>query len=171
MEAEWESAAVAGDFMQFQPRVGEPSAVRSQALVMYDSTRLYVAFRLFDSEPPAAQLTRRDAELMSDDAVVVLLDSFNDNRTGFFFITNLLGTQADGQITNDGRTVDDTWDATWESAAQRTEFGWTAEIAIPYTSIGYVAGNDVTWGINFGRSLRRLLEVREALLPNEFGYQ
>ena len=158
-EAEWEGAAVAGDFMQFQPRVGQPSAVVSQALVMYDSTRLYVAFRLFDSEPPAAQLTRRDAELMGDDAVVLLLDSFNDNRTGFFFMTNLLGTQADGQITNDGRTVDATWDGTWESAAQRTDFGWTAEIAIPYTSIGYVAGEDVTWGVNFGRSLRRLLEV------------
>jgi hypothetical protein len=158
-EAEWEGAAIAGDFIQFQPRVGQPSAVVSQALVMYDSTRLYVAFRLFDSEPPAAQLTRRDAELMNDDAVVLLLDSFNDNRTGFFFVTNLLGTQADGQITNDGRTVDDTWDGTWESAAQRTEFGWTAEIAIPYTSIGYVAGENVSWGVNFGRSLRRLLET------------
>jgi len=125
---------------------------------MYDSTHLYIAFRVFDSQPPAAQLTRRDDDLMNDDAVVVLLDSFNDNRTGFFFVTNLLGTQADGQITNDGRTVDNTWDATWQSAAQRTEFGWTAEVAIPYASIGYVAGADVTWGINFGRSLRRLLE-------------
>ena len=157
-ETEWGSAAIAADFIQFQPRAGEPSAVQSQALVMYDSTHLYVAFRLFDSEPPAAQLTRRDAELMEDDAAVLLLDSFNDNRSGFYFITNLLGTQADGQITNDGRTADATWDGTWESAAQRTEFGWTAEIAIPYTSIGYTAGGNVTWGINFGRSLRRLLE-------------
>jgi hypothetical protein len=168
--AEWGDASVAGNFMQFQPRVGQTSEVVSQALVMYDSTSLYVAFRLFDSSPPTAQLTRRDAELMSDDAVVLLLDSFNDNRTGYFFITNLLGTQADGQITDDGRTVDATWDGTWESAAQRTEFGWTAEIAILYTSIGYVAGDDVSWGINFGRSLRRLLEVSywAGPLENEF---
>jgi hypothetical protein len=158
-DEEWGSAAIAEGFMQFQPRVGQPSEVASHALVMYDSANLYIAFRFFDSQPPTAQLTRRDADLLQDDAAVVLLDSFNDNRTGFFFMTNLLGTQTDGQIRDDGRTVDATWDATWESAAQRTDFGWTAEIAVPITSIGYVAGVDVTWGINFGRSLRRSLET------------
>jgi hypothetical protein len=158
-DGEWDVAAIADSFINFEPRLGQPSEVYSQALVMYDSANLYVAFRLFDSQPPTAQLTRRDADLLDDDAVVLLLDSFNDNRTGFFFLTNLLGTQTDGQVTNDGRTVDETWDATWESAAQRTDFGWTVEIAIPLTSIGYAAGDDVTWGINFGRSLRRSLEL------------
>jgi hypothetical protein len=156
---EWAGAAVAQDFMQYQPARGRPSEVESQAMVLYDSSHIYIAFRLYDSQPPTAQLTRRDADLLDDDAVVVLLDSFNDNRTGYFFMTNLLATQADGQIRDDGRTVDDTWDATWAVAAQRTDFGWTVEMAIPFVSIGYVAGEDVAWGINFGRSLRRSLEL------------
>ncbi|UCC71387.1 MAG: carbohydrate binding family 9 domain-containing protein [Gemmatimonadota bacterium] len=158
-EGEWKDAAIAENFIQFQPHVGEPSVVFSQALVMYDSTALYVAFRLYDSEPPTAQLTRRDAELMSDDAAVILLDSHHDRRSGYFFVTNALGTQADGQIRDDGRTVDETWDATWSSAAQVSDSGWTAEFAIPFVSLSYTAGDDVTWGINLGRSRRRTLET------------
>ncbi|MGD2215712.1 MAG: DUF5916 domain-containing protein, partial [Gemmatimonadales bacterium] len=169
-DGEWDGAALAENFIQYQPHVGEPSVVESQALVMYDSTTLYVAFRLFDSEPPTAQLTRRDAELLDDDAVVILLDSYNDNRTGFFFMTNALGTQADGQIRDDGRTVDATWDASWNSAARLTESGWETEFAIPFISLSYTAGENVTWGINFGRSRRRTLEWSywAGPLENEF---
>jgi hypothetical protein len=157
-EAEWEAAAVADGFIQYQPSLGSPSVVRSQALVMYDDGHLYVAFRLFDSQPPTAQLTRRDSDLEDDDAVVIVLDSHHDNRTAFYFMTNPLGTQTDGQVTNDGRTVDATWDAAWQSAARIDDLGWTAEFEIPFTSISYVAGEDETWGINLGRSRRRNLE-------------
>jgi hypothetical protein len=156
---EWLGAAVAGDFIQYEPRHGRRSETRTDALILYDSAFLYVAFRVWDPEPPAAQLTRRDADLLNDDAVVVVLDSHNDHRTAYYFITNALGTQTDGRIANDGRTVDDTWDAAWQSAAQRTDFGWTVEMAIPFSSIKYDAGENRTWGINFGRSRRRTLEL------------
>jgi hypothetical protein len=167
---EWAGAATVENFIQYQPQVGEPSVVFSRALVMYDSTALYVAFRLHDTQPPVAQLTRRDAELLDDDAVVILLDSHNDKRSGYFFMANALGTQADGQMRDDGRTVDATWDASWRSAARRTEWGWSAEFAIPFASMSYTAGEDVTWGINFGRSRRRTLELSywAGPLENEF---
>jgi hypothetical protein len=158
-EGEWRDAAVAENFIQYEPRRGQPSEVKTQALVLYDAGHLYVAFRAWDPQPPTAQLTRRDANLLGDDAVIVVLDSHNDRRSAYYFMTNALGTQTDGRVANDGRTVDRTWDARWQSAAQRTEFGWTVEMAIPLTSIKYVAGKGVTWGINFGRSRRRTLEL------------
>ena len=126
---------------------------------MYDSASLYVAFRIFDPEPVAAQLTRRDADLNSDDAVVLLLDSFGDRQSAYYFMTNALGTQTDGRIANDGRTVDDTWDAPWTTGARLTDYGWSVEMAIPFSSIRYAAGANAEWGINFGRSRRRTLEV------------
>jgi hypothetical protein len=67
---------------------------------------LYVAFRAWDPEPITAQLTQRDADLLRDDAVVLVVDSTNDRRSGYYFITNALGTQADGRISDDGRTSD-----------------------------------------------------------------
>jgi len=158
-DGEWAGAAVASDFIQYEPNRGQASVVQTQALIGYDSTHLYVAFRLWDSAPPAAQLTRRDADLQNDDAVVVLLDSHNDRQSAYYFMTNLLGTQTDGRVVNDGRTVDKTWDAPWTSAAVRTDYGWSVELSVPFTSIKFDSGENRTWGINFGRSLRRTLEM------------
>jgi hypothetical protein len=156
--AEWAQGATAHSFLQYTPRRGEPATQRTEALVAYDSTHLYVAFRVFDDDEPTAQLTRRDASLLDDDAVIVMLDTHHDRQSGYYFITNLLGTQADGRIADDGRTIDGSWDATWRSAARRTATGWHAEFAIPLASVSFRAGDARSWGINFGRSRRRTLE-------------
>ena len=158
-EDEWRSATPVSAFIQYEPQRGELSQARTEALVLYDAGHLYVAFRAWDAEPITAQLTQRDADLLRDDAVVVVLDSTSDRRSGYYFITNALGTQADGRITDDGRTSEATWDAPWQSAAMRTDYGWSAEFSIPLSSITYAAGERQTWGINFGRSRRRTLEL------------
>ena len=74
-ETEWQDAAVASSFIQFEPRRGERSDIRTESLVLYDAGHLYIAFRAWDSEPVTAQLTQRDAELLRDDAVVVVVDT------------------------------------------------------------------------------------------------
>ena len=158
-DIEWEGAATATSFIQYEPRRGDRSDVRTEALMLHDAGHLYVAFRAWDAEPITAQLTQRDADLFRDDAVAVVIDTTFDRRSGYYFITNALGTQADGRIADDGRTADSTWDAPWESAARRTDYGWSAEFSIPLSSIRYVAGENRTWGINFGRSRRRTLEL------------
>lgn len=111
-DEEWAGASIAGRFIQFEPQRGQPSPVRTEALVLYDSTHLYVACRVWDDQPITAQLTQRDAELLRDDAVTVVVDSFHDRRTGYYFTANALGTQADGRVADDGRNVDENWDAT-----------------------------------------------------------
>ncbi len=158
-EDEWAGAAMVTGFMQYEPRRGDRSEVRTDALVLHDAGRLYVAFRAWDTEPITAQLTQRDTDLLRDDAVMVVIDTTFDRRSGYYFITNALGTQADGRIADDGRSSESSWDAPWQSAARRTEYGWSAELSIPLSSVRYVAGENRTWGINFGRSRRRTLEL------------
>lgn len=155
---EWREASVAADFVQFEPRRGEKASTRTEALVLYDAGHLYVAFRAWDPDPVTAQLTQRDADLFGDDSVIVLLDSYADRQSAYYFQTNVLGTQADGRVADDGRQTDSSWDAPWQSAARRTDFGWAAEFAIPPRSIKYAAGENRRWGINLGRSRRRTLE-------------
>ncbi|MBI4887495.1 MAG: carbohydrate binding family 9 domain-containing protein [Acidobacteria bacterium] len=157
-DAEWQSAAVVTDFIQFEPRRGDRSEVRTEARILYDATHLYVAFRAWDDEPITAQLTQRDSDLLRDDSVAVLLDTTFDRRSGYYFITNALGTQADGRVAEDGRNTEESWDAPWQSAAARTTGGWSAEFSIPLASLRYKAGGRETWGINLGRSRRRTLE-------------
>ncbi len=155
----WENAVVADNFIQYEPNLGQQSGNQTQAIVLYNSENIYIAFRLWDTKPPTAQLTKRDADLFDDDSVILLLDTYRDKRSAYYFMTNALSTQSDGRIADDGRTVDDTWDAPWQCASQPTEFGWSVEMAIPFTSLKYSVDDTVKWGINFGRCRRRNLET------------
>ena len=103
-------------------------------------------------------MTKRDADLNTDDDVVVGLDTFDDRRTCYVFMTNILGTQYDGRIVDDGNTSDATWDGVWLSAGRRTDFGWSAEIAVELQSLKFEPGPDRTWGFQAGRTLPRALE-------------
>jgi len=156
--AEWAGAPVFTDFIQFEPQRGAPSSFRTEVRLLYDSAYVYVAFQGWDPQPLTAQLTRRDANLSEDDVFVVLLDTFRDRQSAYLFGVNPLGTQWDSRVVNDGRTSDDTWDAQWEVQARIQDWGWSAEMAIPLASVRYQAGQDRTWGINFGRGRRRSLE-------------
>lgn len=155
---EWRAADSAAGFRQFLPRRGDPASHPTVARVMYDDAALYVAFEVVEDLTPTAQLTRRDALLLEDDAVVLLLDTHHDRQTAYFFGTNLLGTQADGRVADDGRTVDANWDGRWQAAARRTGYGWSAELAIPFSTLSFRPGVDRSWGINLIRSRRATLE-------------
>lgn len=155
---EWGSAPVADGFVQFEPRRGEAASTRTEVRVLVDATTLYVAFRCWDDQPLTARLTQRDADLLSDDSVVVVLDTALDRQTGYYFFTNPLGTQMDGRIAADGRQTDSTWDGPWRSAARPSDEGWSAEFAIPFATLKYAAGADRVWGLNLGRERRRTLE-------------
>jgi hypothetical protein len=157
---EWSGAARVDSFVQLEPRRGEAAQEQTEAFVAYDDRFLYVAFRCHDRQPQqiVAQLTRRDSELEKDDAVLVLLDTFSDHRTAYYFMTNALGTQADGRINDNGRVENSDWDGSWKSAASRFEGGWTAELAIPFSTLRFRPGSPQSWGFNLGRTTRRLLE-------------
>ena len=127
-------------------------------LVQYDAENLYVAFEAHDPEPLMGQMTERDSPLWNDDSVEIYIDTFHDARSGYYFMTNVLGTQLDGRIAEDGTSSDQTWDAPWDSATQRTDYGYSAEVSIPFSALQYEAGDDITWGINFGRVRRRTLD-------------
>ncbi len=158
-DSEWAGAALAAGFLQYEPRRGERSPFDTSARVLYDDRMLYIAFQATDTEPLVAQLTQRDADLFSDDAVIVVLDSFLDHQSAYYFMTNPLGTQSDGRIADDGRTTDANWDAPWQSASRRVAGGWSAELAVPLSAIKYVAGSGRTWGLNLGRVRRRSFEI------------
>ena len=155
---EWQAASRGEDFIQFEPNRGDPAELQTVVFVLYDDEHLYVAFEAHDPESLMAQMTRRDAELWLDDSVQIYIDTFHDGRSGYFFMTNVLGTQLDGRLADDGNSNDQTWDAAWRSETERTDYGYSVEVSIPLNALQYRAGENTTWGINFARSRRRSLE-------------
>lgn len=158
---EWAQAARFDSFVQLEPVRGAPGSEATTAYFLYDDENLYFGIFCHDSDPASitARLNRRDDDLGGDDSVTIVLDTFHDRRTAYFFSTNPLGTQADGRVRDDGRVTDATWDAAWTSAAQRVEDGWSAEFAIPFRELTFSSGEDRTWGFNIGRTRRSSLEL------------
>ncbi|HZX10998.1 MAG TPA: DUF5916 domain-containing protein [Acidobacteriota bacterium] len=172
-ERAWDEATQATNFIQFEPEKGRPASERTEVRVLFDDRFIYFGFWCYDLEPNkiAARITKRDMDLRADDSVYVLLDTFHDQRTCYFVCTNLLGTQWDGRITENGRTIDNTWDGIWKSAAQRTDFGWTAEFGVELSSLKYEPGEGKMWGLNAGRGIPRKLEFSFWTGPMESAYK
>lgn len=157
-EEVWSRAAVATDFMQFQPDEGARSTERTEARVIYGEQALYVYLHAFDAEPDAVvgQLTRRDQESHSD-LLAVVIDSYFDRRTAFQFAVNPVGVKHDIYRFDDTQE-DAGWDAVWDVATRRTEDGWAAEFEIPYSQLRFREAPEQTWGINFVRDIARKQE-------------
>jgi hypothetical protein len=169
-ESEWAGATIIDrHFIQYEPEFGEPSPFRTVVRIAQTEQAIYIAFEAFDfdMERLAAAKTQRDSELDDDDSVMVMFDTFADKRTGYLFGTNALATQLDARIADNGRTVDDRWDAAWRSAAVRHEDRWTVEMEIPFAILKFAGNSDGAWGLNFLRSVPRRLEKSLWAEPSE----
>ena len=156
----WDKAPVVSDYIQFEPNRGAPASVRTEARILYDNTHIYFGFVCYDPDPDKIVLgtSRRDQLLMGTDSVTVTLDTYHDKRTGYYFRTNIRGVQHDGSISDNGRVADVNWDGIWKSAGAKTEYGWSAEMAIPLATIKFKRGKDQTWGFQTSRYFPRNLE-------------
>ena len=153
-EPDWQGPAATG-FTQREPVAGAASTEPTEVRIAYTPATLYIGIRALDSDPRAvtAKEMRNDAELYNDDAVAILLDTFLDHRNGYLFETNPNGARTEGLIGDEGESVNLEWDGLWQVAARRTEDGWAAEMAIPFSTLRFTPGSD--WGLNVRRMIRR----------------
>jgi len=155
-EPVWSLAKPATDFLQEQPDEGAPASERTEVRVLFDDKNIYFGIRAFDSDAAhinARELVR-DATFSNDDKVEILLDTYHDRRNAFRFAVNPLGTQQDALITDEGRDVNISWDASWISEGRIDTEGYVVEIAIPLTTLRFTEGIDA-WGFNIARIIRR----------------
>lgn len=152
---EWDQATTFSDLHQVEPvEFSEPSE-QTIWYIAYDSDALYVAAHAYDSDPDGilAQMLRQGGSLVSDDSLHIMVDSFNNKRSGYAFGLNPNGVRQDAIFTSATRSSDD-WDGVWRGAAARTDEGWSMEMAIPFKTLTFDPDN-TTWGINFWREIVR----------------
>jgi hypothetical protein len=152
-EPAWSKVEAITGFVQADPKEGEPISERTEAYIFYDERRIYFGFKCYESEPKKiiGRLDTHDARTNSD-SVNIFLDPYGDRRTGYFFSINARGVQFDGLV-SEASGMDGTWDGIWESAARIEDWGWSAEVAIPFKSIRLTPGQ--TWGMNLSRDIVR----------------
>jgi hypothetical protein len=154
----WAGSDSAFSFIQMEPRPGEPATEPTSAWFGYDDKNIYAFFKCYQRTPVIAKNQSRDALSKNDDMVGLIIDTYNDNRTGYGFLINPLGTQIDFKINDDGTNIDLNWDTEWKCASAEFNGGWSVELMIPLTSLKFRKGLD-TWGVNFGRVIRSEFET------------
>jgi hypothetical protein len=151
---------------EVQPGENVPPPVRTEVLVTWDADAVYFGFRAFDPSPQdiRAFLTDRD-NVGSDDWVAVILDTFNDERRSFDLFVNPLGVQTDMVET---QATNEEWDAIWDSAGRITDWGWVAELRVPFASLRFQQkeGPQV-WGFDAVRSYPRTVRHHIGLFPRD----
>ncbi|MCZ6658148.1 MAG: DUF5916 domain-containing protein [Gammaproteobacteria bacterium] len=168
-DSAWSGLTPATGFWQTKPDEGRPATQKTEVFIGFTDDTLYFGIVCHDDDPDAIIISdsRRDSSLRDTDSFQVVLDSFKDRQNGFVFGTNPAGIEYDGQIVAEGSGGRSTsgggfnlnWDTTWTVRAQVSDFGWSAEMAIPFKSLRYGSESVQSWGINFQRNIRRNNEV------------
>ncbi len=153
----WEYAPIATDFVMFFPDNGKPidSNKKTEVQVAYNDDAIFIAAKLYDDEPSKIlrEIRLRD-NFGTADHFGIFINGLNDMQQDFRFFVSAAGVQIDCIFTNkDGE--DFTWDAIWDSEVVSTDYGWAAEIKIPYAALRFSKAEKQTWGINFYREIRR----------------
>jgi hypothetical protein len=162
----WGKAQVIDAFVQQEPLEGSPATERTEVRILYDQERIYFGIRAFDSEPDrvvATEMRRNADRILQEDNVQIILDTFQDSRSGYMFVTTPLGARLEQQVFEEGEggrggvasNVNRDWDGVWEVEARRTEDGWTAEIGIPFATLRFPGEEIQSWGFNIMRNIAR----------------
>ncbi len=159
-DPQWQRATKVSGFVQKEPEEGSPASEITELRVLYDDENLYIGVFCFDSQPDkiVANQMRRDGELMNDDYLEIIIDTYHDHRNAFYFAVNPLGAKQDALIRDEGNNVNWDWDGIWKAKAKKIDQGWAVEIAIPFYTLRFKPGQSLSWGINFGRHVARKRE-------------
>lgn len=152
-EAAWRSAPVV-HLVQQSPKPGAPTAYATEVRVIVTPDKLYFGFTCHDPEPKriAVHSLQHDADFSGDDFVAIVLDTYGDHRTGYFFETNAAGARGDGLISS-AQGVSFDWDGIWDVRTSRRAEGWSAEFVIPSRTLNFARG--AHWGLNLKRFIAR----------------
>ena len=168
----WRGAEAATDFTQIQPNEGTAASQKTEVYLGYTDTAIYIGLIAYDENPAGIIVadSRRDSKLDDTDSFQVVIDGLLDRQNGFVFGTNPAGIEYDGQVTKEGGSGSGQfssgggafnleWNGSWNVISKITDFGWTAEMEIPFSTLRYGKGKDQVWGVNFQRNIRRNNEI------------
>jgi hypothetical protein len=159
-EKAWSDVVRISNFTQRELNNGSTPSEKTEVGIVYNDNYLYIGVWCYDSNPAEIISTQmqRDFSWGVDDNFELVIDTYNDNRNGYLFVTNPSGARADAMIQNDGIDVNTDWNGVWDVETTINEKGWFAEFEIPFSSLKFDGDTMQTWGINFERNIRRKLE-------------
>jgi len=167
-EPAWSLAPSIEDLVMVEPRQGQRPTGRTTVRVLAGPRALVFGVRCDD--PDAAHIVsftkERDGDFATEDHILIVLDPFQDGRSGYVFAVNPGGARFDALVQPSGESVDQNWDGEWEAAVHRDAAGWSAEIRLPVETLNFRHGLK-EWGFNIQRRLQRRQETERWASPRQ----
>ncbi len=160
----WQKAKPIEIAYEVMPGENIPSPQKTYVKALYDDKMLYFGFKCYDTNPKEirANISDRD-RIFQDDFVGVMIDPYNDYHRAYELMVNPYGIKADLMRTGDNE--DSSFDMIWHSAAIMDEEGWTAVMAIPFTSLNFPSAEEQNWTLVVMRIIPRASRSQNAWTP------
>ncbi len=153
-DAGWRGAARINTFFEHNPGDQTKPEVDTEVWVAYDDENFYVAWLCYDDpDEVRAYFCERD-NMFSGDYVILCLDTYGEAALGYEIAANPHGIPGD-LFFSPSYGEDITYDMIYESAGRITEFGWVAEMAIPFESLRFPDREEQVWRVDFWRNRPR----------------
>jgi hypothetical protein len=132
------------------PTFGNKPTEKSEVMICYDNTYIYVGARLYDSDAKGMLITskKRDEGSNSNESLSLVFDSFNDKENALVFSTTPSGLRNDLTVLNDGIAsnprnppFNNSWNTFWDVKTSIDENGWYLEMRIPFSSMRFKEAN------------------------------
>lgn len=156
----WKTIPAINTWYQLKPNEGKEPSESTEMWLFYDQEALYLGARLHVSQQKdiIARTMERDSYSPDQDAVALIIDTLNDNRTAYGFIVSPAGVRTDIAIFDDAENVSSPWNidwnSFWEANSSCNSNNWCVEVRIPFSSLRYKDNNgSVSMGIILWRYL------------------
>lgn len=144
-DSAWTFAESAGDFQQYFPSDKVPAQYQTDIRMLTDDTTLYIGMTV---HTPGSKYVipslERDFRASGNDNISLVFDTFNDGTNAFLFGINPYGVRREVLISGGGQDVESgfttSWDVKWKAETKIYDNYYTAEIAIPLTSLKFAEG-------------------------------
>lgn len=159
-EPDWAGADSITTLYMVEPVVNGTPSFQTIVKILLTPKNIYLGIICMDDQPEdiVAYSKARDSELEDEDYLKVILDTYQDGRSGYIFAINPFAARYDALVSNNGESENPNWDGAWDAQTQISDGFWSAEIRIPVSTMTYNKSLD-SWGFNVERRIQRFLEV------------
>lgn len=150
----WNELIPEGGFLNYMPNNGVAASNTTEVKMFHNGKNLYISAVYNDSlqRVQIGSLKRDHIGVTGaeSDSFAIMLDTYNQQQSGFFFIVNMGGALIDALLARrgDGFRVSTSWNTVWNARTSVQGNLKIFEVEIPLKALGYKADSP-EWGVMF----------------------
>ena len=153
-ESVWDNLVPERGFLNYIPNNGAKATNKTEVKMFHNGKNLYISAVYQDTTPTIqiGSLKRDDIGTSggSSDSFAIIIDTYNQQQLGYFFIVNMGGALIDALVSRngDGFNISTSWNTVWNARTSVKGNAKIYEIEIPLKALGY-EDDSSEWGVMF----------------------